>query len=1859
MFVESNKYFNSSHRLINEMNGSLDSTNEDPVKQFPKLLVWSALEKRAAERMTSSFHKYIEQSPQAEIENMAYALTTRRSHFPWRSFKVVNPCNSLGAEKMKPKNLVRAQNDSNIAFIFTGQGSQYPGMGCELLKFAVFRNSIELLEDCLKQLGCPWSLSQVLTQGVSNIYIDRPEYSQPLITCLEIALVDLLASLGVVPAVVLGHSSGEIAAAYATGGLSRLSAVKAAYYRGLLSSQLADKKTGFSMMAVGISKENLEPYLNRLRESDGTLDVSIGCINSPNSLTLTGKSQQLDALYRILKKDSLLARRLPVPISYHSSVMNEISEDYRLAMGDLEAGRITGFIPMISSVTGDIVIAETVRNADYWVQNLTSRVEFQAALSRLLMTSRTKPRKQLGKALLHLGVSHLLEIGPHNTLEGPVNETLRAVQSIKKPIYIPLLTRKMDAYSALLNAAGNLYCAGIPVDLLSINSIDEPHRPTPPNMPKYPFNHKQTYWKEGRLSKNFRFRNIPRHDLLGVRSLDWNPQVAQWRNVIRLSELPWLQDHKIEDQVVFPAAGMVVIAVEAFRQLLSGTEDLTGIQLNDVNFLHPIRFTEGSEQVETQLNLFSEWQSLSGLGWSQFRLFVMDKGSYIECCRGMIRGNLNQNVPLPNVSFTNNNDLQRWITEVSDACQVSSDPYSMSTGSAVEYGPCFQNVEKLRLGTEGKAISNVSTSSWKSKNVNDEWAQQYAIHPCTMDGLAQLVVCALAQGLDYLPTMVPVRVSNMWLNYQELSCLEEGTIQATAKCGFRGHRGATANIVGTITEARKPVIYFERLETTFIGSMANPGSKMMQPRELCTRIAWKPDVAMMSEDQLLLEVTRHRPKEPVNIASQWEKLNLAILCFITKAFEYVESSSSLSVPEYFQAYIAWMKYQQRLHPDAVLQETIQNVLAKKETFDELIAKVGNSGVEGFFFMHVGQSLISVLAGETDPLDLMFRNDLAERYYEQMLGNVHHSYPATMYIENLCFKYPSMNILEIGAGTGGQTLRSLEALASGGVMKCARYDYTDISPGFFPRARERLAKYEEIMGFRVCDISKDPVSQSFKPGSYDLVLASHVLHATNNLHDSLCNIHKLLKPGGKLLLFETTNPDALHIGFAFGLLKGWWNHLDNDSRSPHSPCLTTAQWGDRLKESGFSGIDVEFPGQETVDCRTSSIIISTAVAGDVAVADFPDDIILFRNPTSSCQSQLADAIRSRLPVSIHSLEDAPGISFNPRTMVVFLMEVQETLLDGISESRYLLLQSVLTKAKNILWITQSSTGQDIPQHHLAEGLGRTLASEDSTTKFVTLSLEGLESEKTINIVIELIRKINHSTMDTLEANYMAKQGILCIPRVTKNSPMNDRNQKAIMPRENRELEYHSSIQACLHIATPGSISSLEYREGEPELLPILEDELLVRVRAFGLTFQDYLAVTGQIDRTELGTECAGIVLEAGINSGFQPGDRVCLIGNNLACNIVRTRAQNAALIPPEMTFAEAASLPTSLWLAYHCLCYMARLESGDVVLIYQGASSFGQMAIQVASKKGARVLTTTSSASQENFISKELGIAGTDVFLANDPLICNKVYQATGGNGVDIVIGALTDKGCPDFTECLAVHGRLIDITMKEFTNSAVSLLSKRVTNTSRSSIDMAEIFSRKPGVAQKSFQEAMKLLFEKNLQAPGPMYKFAAGDIQAAFSHYHKTRLAGKRVIEMSEESMINVCLQRTEIWRHDTMLTLGTLQVNCISKPKYEFPSNASYIIAGGLGGLGRSFARWMASRGARYLILLSRSGPQTSAAYDLLEELKQKGVTVATPMVDISDLCTLKETLANIAQTMPPLRGCIQATVALRVGLLALYLQ
>lgn len=304
-----------------------------------------------------------------------------------------------------------------------------------------------------------------------------------------------------------------------------------------------------AMLAVALSTKDVEPYFEKVASECEILRLTVACINSPKSVTISGEEMQIDMLKSALSAENIFCRRLKVKVAYHSFQMHEIAAQYQSAIGELETGNEHKIpIEMVSSVTGTWVKPEELRAPNYWVQNMVSPVKFSDALFTLCSHTET-PRRKLDRSHRRaFPIHHLVELGPHSALQAPIKENLNS--SIRQSVaYHSLLVRGVPATDTVMTAAGYLHAAGYSIDLDAVNNLENLEEKgllkSLPGLPEYPFNHNKSYWHESQISRNHRIPKIGKNDLLGSPDPNWNPLEPRWRNIIKLSEMPWVRDHQV------------------------------------------------------------------------------------------------------------------------------------------------------------------------------------------------------------------------------------------------------------------------------------------------------------------------------------------------------------------------------------------------------------------------------------------------------------------------------------------------------------------------------------------------------------------------------------------------------------------------------------------------------------------------------------------------------------------------------------------------------------------------------------------------------------------------------------------------------------------------------------------------------------------------------------------------------------------------------------------------------------------------------------------------------------------------------------------------------------------------------------------------------------------------------------------------------------------------------------------------------------------------------------------------------------------------------------------------------------------
>lgn len=499
------------------------------------------------------------------MADLAYTLSERRSSLWHRAYVTARNTeldeHDFAIAKKSPQ-------QPKIGIVFTGQGAQWPQMGKALLEsFPWTRSILEELDEVLQSQPDPpaWHLLNELTERRSADHLRQPEFSQPLVTALQLCILAVLESWGIKPTSVVGHSSGEIAAAYAAGFLDRAGAIKAAFYRGRAAVNCkAQTEDNIGMLAVGLGVEAISPFLEK-----HSGNAWIACFNSPSSLTISGRKPDLEALAEEIKVAGHFARLLQVDLAYHSQLMDVIGDEYdKLLDKDKSYNPLDGSsdgITMFSSVTG--LKKDTPTDSSYWKANMVSPVRFADALKEMIAED---------------SPNFLIEVGPSGALAGPVSQVLKSLPNGEDTSYCAAWARGANAGKSLFDVAGRLFVTGYPVDMAVVNKYDDKVR-TIVDLPNYSWNHTIKYWHENAASKDWRFRKYVVHDLLGSKVLGTPWHTPVWRNRLNVTNVPWLLDHKMGGDAIMPGAGFVTLALEALYQKHCATNpDQTLIAPNEL-----------------------------------------------------------------------------------------------------------------------------------------------------------------------------------------------------------------------------------------------------------------------------------------------------------------------------------------------------------------------------------------------------------------------------------------------------------------------------------------------------------------------------------------------------------------------------------------------------------------------------------------------------------------------------------------------------------------------------------------------------------------------------------------------------------------------------------------------------------------------------------------------------------------------------------------------------------------------------------------------------------------------------------------------------------------------------------------------------------------------------------------------------------------------------------------------------------------------------------------------------------------------------------------------------------------------------
>lgn len=706
-----------------------------------RLFLISGNDKASTEAVMQNLGVYLERRPEVFqndlMSNLAYTLGERRSLHPWRVAIAASASADLVQTLFSGKAIPARQEleEFRAGWVFTGQGAQWWAMGRELYQqYPVYSLALERADAHLCDIGADFSLLEELQQDEASSQINAAHISQPACTAVQLALVELLRAWGCQPSAVAGHSSGEIAAAYAAGLITFNDAVTIAYHRGRLIPELKKRfpRLQGSMMAVGAGQSAVAPIIDQIPSALG--QARIACINSPSSITVSGDVEAVACLQELIEEQhpGMFTRKLQVDTAYHSHHMNHLAKDYTESLLPLERPK-PSTVRFHSSLLGRLAQSSEL-DASYWVQNLVCAVRFDEA-----MQSMCEPVGDLKS-----GVNFLVELGPHGALQGPIKQILKHVGSAASNIaHSSVLSRNKNAVKTALELAGKLFVKGAQLNMAAVNSPRPVDRPPQvlTDLPRYSWNHASTFHHESRFMKVQKFHDAPRNDLIGVLASYSNDFEPEWRNVVRLDDIPWLRHHEIQGVTMLPISGFVVMALEAVMQRAQTKEvPYDKLEVTKLDVQNAVMLTEDDLEMTTTLRPSAGGPEHLFMHDFIVRSWSKTKG-WTQHCTGYVSATCTVVNEVDGVRSQRMNEqkMQSKSIAVTNAATVPLPPkdlYTQLSELGVSYGPTFQGLQECHASSRSSAACIAMAATAAEMPHGEE--TKYMLHPTLLENLVSM-----------------------------------------------------------------------------------------------------------------------------------------------------------------------------------------------------------------------------------------------------------------------------------------------------------------------------------------------------------------------------------------------------------------------------------------------------------------------------------------------------------------------------------------------------------------------------------------------------------------------------------------------------------------------------------------------------------------------------------------------------------------------------------------------------------------------------------------------------------------------------------------------------------------------------------------------------------------------------------------------------------------------------------------------------------------------------------------------------------------------------------------------------------------
>ena len=1769
------------------------------------------------------------------LSDMSWTAGVGRSQFERRAGVVFRDIASLRAQLgdlSESDASIEPQTASKVAFIYTGQGSQWVGMGQALYESEpVARAVMDRCEEVFREVRGVSLLDVMFGRNGADANLGDTAWEQPALYTLECALTALWSSVGIRPGVVLGHSVGEIAAAQAAGVFSLEDGMRFAAARGTLMSEMASG----TMAAIFAPPEQVVAEVEAHNASTDSVGLSIAADNGAHQ-AVSGLVEDIEAIVERFESLEIRARRLNTTKAFHSALVDPILGGLEDALEGLEIKSPT--LIVVSNLTGQAVEPGMSLDVDYWKRHAREAVAFASGVS----------------AMAEQDVDVVVEVRPHDilrtmaTLAWP-DSAPPALASLRRP---PRDGSSPEPESSFIDAVAAAYEAGLDVRFEGLYAGEKRRRIS---LPTYPFQ-RERYWVEQTSQR----RQSAGHALLGERHDSARGEIIYETEVFP-SDPAWLNDHRVFGRLVAPGALYGAMATSAALAEGSGPIVVEDFQLHNPLVFAESDATDGSDGEGRTVQVFLD--DSGQIGSKNVQIF--SKGIENEWILH-IEGRVSSGAQVAEAGGRVDLDALKARLSPADV----SDYYRAKADTGINLGPFFRTLGNV-WSAPGEALGEVNLPEAAGRNDMD-------VHPLLMDGCFQVI--GVARNMTGEPgeaTYLPFGWERFWLTRQlpdRLVChviMSEGSTTAESESelqpevmrgemriydlngiligGFSGYtvkratRAALLSAFEGVDDLLYEIDWRDRpLESGLMSADFFPtpatvaGASELFPEYLtgagvdpqgrneflADLEQWSRAYALRTLEKLGWErrsgevVDADELRERLNVNTEHSRLFLRMLEMLAQSGVLKQTNDS------FEVLIA--------EGDPLPSELPEN----PEEFDKrMVEKYPHGLTETGLFKRSGAALADVLRGQQDPLTLLFSSGeptAADLYLKAPVARAANGMLADA-MRELIARLPEdrrLRIIEIGAGTGSATASVLPELPEG------RFDYvyTDISAGFFAEAEARFGDGDGCIEYRVLDIEKDPIAQGFDAHSYDIVLASNVLHATRYLQETLGHCRDLLSPSGQLVALENLRGLGW-MDLTFGQLDGWWRFAD-DYR-PHHALATPAIWRQALGDVGFEevevlGVDDTF----THEMLDKGVIVAQ---GPAQVTEQPGLWVLAASDQGGLVEEFAAEMAARNQTVVlagggesqDSVSDATTSGVIKTAVDVQSRESWRSLIEGLPED---------APFRGVIHLEAlSGHGPQATTEEIAEDVERVGASAlamvqglsdsdvipENGVWFITRGAQVLERELSGELAGATLWGLGKVV--TLEASHLQPRMIDLDP-ATYGAPSELAND-LMYPDDENHIAYRLGRRLAARLVRPGTATErltlpddsdwvlAPHRDGvfdKPEIkrLPTrtLEPrEVLVSVEATGLNFWDVFRSLGFIEEGDLGRELCGHVLDIGSEvTNTSVGDRVVGLGFGAFAPEMVTHEELVAPAPDGISASGLATIP-SAFVSAELSYRLSGLEPGDRVLIHAGSGGVGLAAIQLAQAAGAEVFATASAPKQAYL--RSVGVK--HIYDSRQTKFGEEILADTGGEGIHVVLNSLTSEGFIDASlSCLAQGGRFVELARRDILSHEE--MAELRPDVKYDILELDVLKKTDPEWVGEVLRDVMARISTGELK-PVVHSRWPLAEAGTALSFMRSARHIGKIVLTPPP-------------------LSNGQLR------------QDRSYLVTGGLGGIGIAVAEWLADHGAGTIVLNGRRDPDPEAQV-AIETLRGRGVEVEVELADMTDTAAIDAMLERMDANYAPLGGVIHS--------------